>query len=64
MESIWRLLKQRLKNRGLITDPTELRRAIEEEWDKITLEEINKVIATMPDRVAAVNERNGLPIPF
>ncbi|KAF7510840.1 hypothetical protein GJ744_005940 [Endocarpon pusillum] len=64
MESIWRLLKQRLKNRGLIDDPTELRRAIEEEWDKITLEEINKAIATMPDRVAAVNERNGLPIPF
>ncbi|KAF7508107.1 hypothetical protein GJ744_009548 [Endocarpon pusillum] len=64
MESIWRLLKQRLKNRGLITDPTELQRAIEEEWDKITLEEINKAIATMPDRVAAVNERNGLPIPF
>ncbi|ERF69939.1 hypothetical protein EPUS_05483 [Endocarpon pusillum Z07020] len=64
IESIWRLLKQRLKNRGLITDPEELRRAIEEEWDKITLEEINKAIATMPKRVAAVNERNGLPIPF
>jgi hypothetical protein len=64
IESIWRLLKQRLKNRGLITDPEELRRAIEEEWEKITLGEINKAIATMPDRVAAVNERNGLPIPF
>jgi Transposase IS4 len=62
IETIWRTIKQRLKNRGLILDPTELRRAIEEEWDKITLKEINEAISTMPDRVAAVNERDGLPI--
>ena len=42
----------------------ELRRAIEEEWDKITLEEINRAIAIMPERVTAVRERDGLPIPF
>jgi hypothetical protein len=42
----------------------DLRRAIQEEWDNITLEEINKAINSMPKRVAAVNERNGLPIPF
>jgi hypothetical protein len=57
-------VKQRLKNRGLIRDATEFRRAIEEEWDKITLEEINKAISIMPERVIALNERNGLPIPF
>jgi hypothetical protein len=56
-------VKQRLKNRGLIRDATELRRAIKKKWDKITLEEINKAISTMPERVAALNERNGLPIP-
>jgi DDE superfamily endonuclease len=64
IETIWRIVKQRLKSRGLITDPTVLRHAIEEEWDKITLKEINKTIASMPKRVAALNERNGLPIPF
>jgi transposase len=64
IETIWRLVKQRLKTRGLILDPTDLRRAIEEEWDKITLKEINKAIASMPDRVTAVLERDGLPIPF
>jgi transposase len=48
IETIWRLVKQRLKNRGLICDVTELCRAIEEEWDKITLEEIDKAISTMP----------------
>jgi hypothetical protein len=63
IETIWRIIKQRLKNRGLILDPTELRRAIEEEWEKITLDEINQAISTMPERVAVLNERNGLPIP-
>jgi DDE superfamily endonuclease len=64
VETIWRIIKQRLKNRGVIDDPTVLRRAIEVEWDKITLKEINKAISTMPDRVAAVRERDGVPIPF
>jgi hypothetical protein len=57
-------VKQRLKTRGLILDPTELRRAIEDEWDKITLKEINEAIASMPDRVTCVLERDGLPIPY
>jgi transposase len=64
IETIWRMVKQRLKNQGPIFETAELRRAIQEEWDKITLEEINKAIATMPDRVAALNSRNGIPIPF
>jgi hypothetical protein len=41
-----------------------LHRAIQEEWDKITLEEINKVINIMPDRVAALRRRESVPIPF
>jgi transposase len=64
IESIWRIIKQRLKSRGLIDNATVLRRAIEEEWDKITIEEINKAIASMPERVAAVRDRDEAPIPF
>lgn len=64
IESIWRMIKQRLKNRGVIFDANELRRAIEEEWNNLTLEEINKAIATMPARRDAVMERNGLPTQF
>jgi DDE superfamily endonuclease len=52
IETIWRTIKQRLKNRGLILDGTQLRRAIQEEWDNITLEEINRAIDSMPKRVA------------
>jgi DDE superfamily endonuclease len=64
IETIWRTVKQRLKNRGPIFDSSELKRAIQEEWDKITLAEINEAIATMPERVATLNSRNGIPIPF
>ena len=64
IETIWRIIKQRLKSRGVIFEEAVLRRAIQEEWDKITLDEINRAISTMPDRVAALNERNGRPIPY
>ncbi len=64
IETIWRIIKQRLKSRGVIFEEAVLRRAIQEEWDKITLDEINKAISTMPDRVAVLNERNGRPIPY
>jgi hypothetical protein len=64
LRTIWRIVKQRLKNRGLILDPTELRRAIQDEWDNVTLKEINRAIDSMPEGVTELNERNGLPIPF
>ena len=64
IKTIWRIIKQRLKSRGVIFEEAILCRAIQEEWDKITIKEINKTISTMPDRVAALNERNGRPIPY
>ncbi|ERF75957.1 hypothetical protein EPUS_01323 [Endocarpon pusillum Z07020] len=42
IETIWRIIKQRLKSRGVIFEEAVLRRAIQEEWDKITLDEINR----------------------
>jgi hypothetical protein len=64
IETIWRLVTQQLKNRGLILDPDVLRRCIEEKWDKITTDEINEAISTMSDRVTAVRECFGVPIPY
>ena len=64
IENIWRIIKQRLKNRGLIVDSNDLRNAIVEEWDRITLEDINKVVSTMPDRVKCLRQRDGCPIPY
>lgn len=64
LRSIWRTIKQRLNNRGFTLNLTELRRATEEEWAKVTLDEINKAIDILSDKVAAINERGGLPIPL
>jgi hypothetical protein len=54
----------RLKSRGVIFSIKALKQAIQEEWDKITIKKINKVISIMPDRVTSLNERFGKPIPF
>jgi hypothetical protein len=53
-----------LKSRGVIFSVEALKQAIQEEWDKITIKEVNKVISTMPDRVTSLNEHFGKPIPF
>jgi hypothetical protein len=53
-----------LKTREPIFDPAELRKTIEKEWDKITLQEINKAISIMLDRVTAVRGGDGRPIPY
>jgi hypothetical protein len=53
-----------LKSRGVIFTVEALKQAIQEEWDKLTIEEVNKAISTMPDRVTSLNERFGKTIPF
>jgi hypothetical protein len=53
-----------LKNRGVINKVGQLRRAIEEEWDKLTMEEINKACATMTARIETLYKSGGKPIPF
>jgi hypothetical protein len=53
-----------LKSRGVIFDVAILRRAIQEEWDNLTIKEINKAILTMPARVKALRANEGRPIPF
>ena len=64
IETIWRIIKQRLKSRGVIYSVDQLRCAIQEEWDKLTMEEINKACSTMTARVEALYEYGGKPIPF
>jgi len=52
IEHIWRLMKWRiLRRRGAerITTPREMETVLQEEWDKITIEEINHEIVKLPD---------------
>lgn len=48
IENVWRILKSRVK-RHKCTTPEQLRKAIEQEWKNITLEEINECILGSPN---------------
>jgi hypothetical protein len=50
IENIWHRLKQRVKKRKA-RNQAELQRFIKEEWDRVTIQEINKEILTMEDQV-------------
>ncbi len=64
IENIWRLLKQRLKARGAFTDFDALKQALREEWDRLTQEEIQNYIISLPWRMEEALERNGLATRF
>ena len=50
IENVWRILKQRTKNRRCYTIPT-LKQALLEEWEGITQESINMLVDSMPTRI-------------
>jgi transposase len=58
IENVWRLLKYRVGRRFPKTD-TEVRQYIEEEWAKLTIEDYEKYIKEMPQRVQAVIDARG-----
>ncbi len=59
IENVWRMLKQRVKLHRCTTK-AQLKRAIMEEWDKISQRSIQNYIAEMPDRMNQCIERNGM----
>ena len=61
IEGIWNILKQRLRYRRFDNDE-EVKKALCEEWDKITLEEIRKRISSMPQRCQYLKDTKGMPI--
>lgn len=55
IEPVWHTLKSRLRARPrLPTNLEELKRAVKEVWADLTLEDINRHVVQMPDRVTAV----------
>ena len=61
IEGIWNIIKQRLRRRVFYTDE-EVKTALQEEWDKITLKEIRERICTMPERCKRLTENGGKAI--
>jgi hypothetical protein len=58
------MIKQRLHRYGVFRSIGALKFAIQAEWDKITLEEINNLIASMPERCAEIVKRGGKPLAY
>jgi hypothetical protein len=61
IKGIWAIIKQRLRRR-IFDSEEEMKEALQEEWDRITMEEIRDRIADMPRRCAELVRSNGGPI--
>ncbi|PQE21170.1 Transposable element Tc3 transposase protein [Rutstroemia sp. NJR-2017a BBW] len=61
IEGIWAIIKQRVQKR-IFDSEDEMKQALQEEWDKITMEEIHYRIADMPRRRAELVRSKGGPI--
>jgi transposase len=58
IENVWRLLKERIGKRFPRTD-AEVRQFLEEEWNRLTLDDFVHYIKSMPEHVQAVIDANG-----
>jgi hypothetical protein len=61
MEGVWNILKQRICRR-IWNSMEELKGILQEEWSKITMEEIHNRIKDMPKRCELLVKTSGLPI--
>ena len=61
IEACWNILKNRLRRRVFFGDE-DMRAAIQEEWDKITMEEIRKRISELPERCERLRNNGGRAI--
>ena len=59
IENIWRMIKYSLAKRPVARLVVELDRQIQQEWDAVTQETIQKLIESMPRRVAVVISARG-----
>ena len=58
IEGIWNIIKQRLRRR-IFDSEEEMKIALQEEWDKITLEEIRSRISDLPRRCSELIRSGG-----
>lgn len=65
IESIWSMLKAIIRRRPRMpTSIAELKQAVQEAWEEITVEDINACIRSMPNRLKAVSKEFGGPINY
>ena len=60
IENLWHTLKQHVRSREHPpTSLSELKQAVREAWDSISIDEINALVKSMPERVQAVLKAKG-----
>lgn len=63
IENVWRILKQRVKQRKC-TSIEGIKVAIKEEWDGIEQQKINELVDSMPSRIQCCKKNKGLHTPW
>jgi hypothetical protein len=61
IEGIWNIIKQRLRQRIFHLED-EIKEALQEEWSKVTMTEVQKRISQMPARCKRLIRNSGRPI--
>jgi hypothetical protein len=65
IEHLWSELERRIRNRSEnIKNLRKLETALQEEWDKISKNQLMNYIESMPRRIEAVIENNGWPTKY
>jgi hypothetical protein len=60
IENVWGILTRRVYRNGRqFNTINELKTAISEEWERLTITELRKLFATIPSRIFQVINRNG-----
>lgn len=63
IEHLWYILKKNIR-RHSISNKQSLKKALKEEWNKISQEECFRLVASMPNRIAAVIKSKGGPTKY
>ena len=63
IENLWSILDKKLVNRKVNTTP-ELFKLLKQEWNKLTTNELERLVDSMPQRCQAVIDARGLPTKY
>ena len=59
IENLWKIVKDLLRHRPRPRNKEEMAQTIQSTWDTISLEQLQTLIRTMPDRMQAVISARG-----
>ena len=65
LEKVWRVVKQRVKRKGIPKNVEQLKKWIQEIQDGLDqVEDIDKYVDAMPDRILDIRARGGAILPY